>query len=998
MKIKHMKLFHLKKNYSKYLICVFAIFFLILFSSQKVEAITQTQVESKLNELKSQYVGTVWNDNYYGIQCKGFANLMFYKLFGVVHIGAYDNNSKYYIPYPQGAKELGRLSPSAMTQAAAKNLLSLGAPGDFIQVKRRDKTYGHSMIMVSKDSNGINVFDCNSDGRNGVKSYHITWSSFYNSNSAMSLYRANNYSDISSGTIKPNIQSAIDFPTDYSDITGSCDETVLLQGWVWADDVQRITYSINGGIEQDFDIYIRSDNNLPAFRKEIPKGDFITNNNGVSTIRFRAYCGEGIHEIGTRTLTYNFISAIDFPAAENILTGRLDDTFLIQGWIVAPSINKVTYRLNDGPEYDLPISIRTDNNLPGYREEVSLSEAVPGYEENTFNLKLRVYCNNGAYDFEERNIIYTKKESNPPVISDIKVTDLSCTGYTVQCKISDDSGIHRVQFPTWTTSNGQDDIQYDWIHANESSGHINDDQVIYHVSITDHDNEAGEYKTHIYAYDMYGNCSVETLIVTIPRNQEELHEAKFWIDGPEDGAVITTDQILLEGWVVQISGIVKKTYSINGGQEKEMTNRERKDVAKQYLGYPSGNEGFTHYVSSEEFRTGDNQIQFFAYYGDGSKECLGTRSVKIDNAKISHNYGDWEIIKKSSCTQSGMGQRTCSICGSIEYQTIDAQGHRWEMNYTVDKAATCVNAGVESIHCGECGISDASTQRIIPQINHNYSEWNVIKEATCIEDGEKARSCSDCGIEQKETIKKGNHNYNAEIISPTCEEMGYTLHKCVNCNSSYKDSYRNAVGHIRGSWIITKQATKESAGEKIQKCLTCGKILNKKLIPMEDSDITEKQVKLNKTEVTLSIKNNFQLKVTEKQNNDEVVEYYSTDKKIASVSKTGKVSAKKAGTCDIVVTMKSGQTAKCKIIVPVTKTQKVKFMKKTLKLRKGKTVSIKIKRTPSYASDKLIWKSSKPKVVRVYKNGKVKGLKKGKSVVMVKTKSGFISKIKVVVQ
>lgn len=149
-------------------------------------------VANKLQLLISQYQGTRWNDYFYGIQCKGFANLIFYDLFGV-YIGAYDNQTKYYIPNVNGAVEVGRLSSSAMTVNKAKAILQQGQPGDYIQVKRRNKTYGHSMILVGSDDKGITVFDCNSDGKNTVKTYHITWDSFYKSNSAMSMYHAINY-------------------------------------------------------------------------------------------------------------------------------------------------------------------------------------------------------------------------------------------------------------------------------------------------------------------------------------------------------------------------------------------------------------------------------------------------------------------------------------------------------------------------------------------------------------------------------------------------------------------------------------------------------------------------------------------------------------------------------------------------------------------------------------------------------------------------------------
>jgi hypothetical protein len=149
-------------------------------------------VSARLQALIDTYVDTTWNGYYYGIQCKGFANMIFSNLFGV-YIGPYDSATKSYIPNPNGATEVGRLTTKTMTEAGAKNILLKGQPGDFIQVRRRNKTYGHTMILVGTDSNGITVFDCNSDGKNGVKKYDITWSQFYNKNSAMSLYHANNY-------------------------------------------------------------------------------------------------------------------------------------------------------------------------------------------------------------------------------------------------------------------------------------------------------------------------------------------------------------------------------------------------------------------------------------------------------------------------------------------------------------------------------------------------------------------------------------------------------------------------------------------------------------------------------------------------------------------------------------------------------------------------------------------------------------------------------------
>ena len=51
----------------------------------------------------------------------------------------------------------------------------------------------HSMIVVGVSTDGVQVFDCNSDGRNTIKTYLYTWPKFNYDNRAMTLYHAYNY-------------------------------------------------------------------------------------------------------------------------------------------------------------------------------------------------------------------------------------------------------------------------------------------------------------------------------------------------------------------------------------------------------------------------------------------------------------------------------------------------------------------------------------------------------------------------------------------------------------------------------------------------------------------------------------------------------------------------------------------------------------------------------------------------------------------------------------
>ena len=163
--------------------------------AMEVHAIDRNGVEAKLNSLISQYNGRTLTNNqtYLGSQCKGFANWVFLQLFNV-YIGPYSNNQNYNIPNAN-ADRVGILNPGELNETSCRQLLEKGVPGDYIQVQRSSaRGRGpHSMILVKVKGEGIEVFDANSDGRNTIKYYTITWKNFDTANRAMTLYHARGY-------------------------------------------------------------------------------------------------------------------------------------------------------------------------------------------------------------------------------------------------------------------------------------------------------------------------------------------------------------------------------------------------------------------------------------------------------------------------------------------------------------------------------------------------------------------------------------------------------------------------------------------------------------------------------------------------------------------------------------------------------------------------------------------------------------------------------------
>ena len=96
-------------------------------------------------------------------------------------------------------------------------------------------------------------------------------------------------------------------------------------------------------------------------------------------------------------------------------------------------------------------------------------------------------------------------DTQGPVISDVTISEVSSKGYRVTCIVKDNILVDRVQFPTWTLYNGQDDLFANWPSNTNASGTKSGNSFTYYVKASEHNNEQGSYATHIYAYDFTGN-------------------------------------------------------------------------------------------------------------------------------------------------------------------------------------------------------------------------------------------------------------------------------------------------------------------------------------------------------------------------------------------------------------------------------------------------------------------------------------------------------------
>ncbi len=212
-------------------------------------------------------------------------------------------------------------------------------------------------------------------------------------------------------------------------------------------------------------------------------------------------------------------------------------------------------------------------------------------------------------------------------------------GYDVYAYVTDNMGVNRVQFPTWTENNGQDDIQSSWDTNTAASGikgnYTVDGQTYnykYAVNMSDHNNEIGKYNTHIYAFDDVGNniCYTECGMINFARPWTDFAATSY---AGGDGTASNPYQIET---AQQLALLAKqsRTDSLEGKYFKQtapidLENKATKD--SKYVWYMW--EGI-----------GDNDIHFKGYY-DGSFYTINHMNARstgriglfilIDGGKVS---------------------------------------------------------------------------------------------------------------------------------------------------------------------------------------------------------------------------------------------------------------------------------------------------------------------------------------------------------------------------
>ncbi len=168
------------------------------------------------------------------------------------------------------------------------------------------------------------------------------------------------------------------------------------------------------------------------------------------------------------------------------------------------------------------------------------------------------------------------------------------------------------------------------------------------------------------------------------------------------------------------------------------------------------------------------------------------------------------------------------------------------------------------------------------------------------------------------------------------------------------------------------------------------------------SSAAKYKIRLNAGTLPLQVKKStMALKVISYTAGDSIKEWRSSNTAVVKVDKrTGKLTARKQGTAVITAVSRKGAKASCKVTVQKGQvaTKKLSLKKTSEVLKKGRSMTVKVTRTPLTATDKLTFRSSNPKIVSVNAKGKITAKKKGTVTITIRSSKGKTAKIKIKVK
>ena len=430
--------------------------------------------------------------------------------------------------------------------------------------------------------------------------------------------------------------------------------------------------------------------------------------------------------------------------------------------------------------------------------------------DNVNNTNVWAYAFNGS-NAQKWKLIQKEVptvDTEKPSISNVRITDVNETGFTISCEVYDNVGIKQVLFPVWTTEAlgpslgveaGQDDIVY-------HKATMNGNTATCRINISDHNNSYGEYVCDPHIYDTSDNLLIggrlyiqvaksQTLYFDVNHNNINVNLFRTINGKIIDGVEFDTNTQILSfdgsfsSWttvmdipfnVSENDWICFTANSISGTvQEGDCVVFEALDKDFNTMSYSigrrihydvahAGNGVYNGAWGIDKDACGIKYIKLFPWSGDGPFYCDDLKlQIKIEKGSTTEYSPAAQVMYKGS-----------------SYGTLPTPTRT---GYTFDGWYTSATGGTKITSSSVVNVSGDQTLYAHWTCNHSSTEVRNAKTATCTEVGFTGDTyCNTCSTKIKAGSETAKLTHTDSDGDNKCDYgCGYEFDNAVeNCSCS----------------------------------------------------------------------------------------------------------------------------------------------------------------------------------------------------------------------
>ena len=181
--------------------------------------------------------------------------------------------------------------------------------------------------------------------------------------------------------------------------------------------------------------------------------------------------------------------------------------------------------------------------------------------------------------------------------------------------------------------------------------------------------------------------------------------------------------------------------------------------------------------------------------GSESKHCTREGcNAKTDERAIAangHQFGEWTTTQNANCGKDGQRERTCSVCGYKETESISKFGNHTFGDWVVTSNPTCTSTGTKTRTCSVCSYKDTES---IPTTDHSWTATTVL-----IDGNYHGIKCQNCGTVCEGT--KAGHYCSGTVLwtyDPLTHKSSYHVESCGGCGCELNKE------HEAVEWVLNK--------------------------------------------------------------------------------------------------------------------------------------------------------------------------------------------------